>query len=109
MTLGIAKEQSAKGAALLEKASGQSSQYSSGHVKIEEEVRRLHFENKKLKSQFPQRSSCPRCGNVNCPQGKKCPANERKCGKCHKMNHFAKVPQIVGKSSFGQISSADDC
>ena len=55
MKLGIAKEQSAKGAALLEQASGQPSLGS--HVKIEEQVRRLQSENKKLKPKLEERSN----------------------------------------------------
>ena len=48
--MGIAKEQSPKGAALLEQASGQQSV----KVKMEEEVRRLQSENKQLKSKMSQ-------------------------------------------------------
>ena len=50
MKLGIAKEQSAKGDALLEQASGQPSLGS--HIKIEEQVRCLQSENKKLKAKI---------------------------------------------------------
>ena len=59
MTLGVAKEQSARGAAALERASGQSCSDSS-KVKIEEEVRRLRAENKELKGQG--KKACGRCG-----------------------------------------------
>ena len=57
MTLGVAKEQSVKGAAALEKASGNSKQ--SSKVKIEEEVWKLRQENKQLRSQSSK--SCTRC------------------------------------------------
>ena len=67
MKLGITKEQSAKGAALLEQASGQTSNSSS---RMQEEVRRLKQENKQLKTQFT-RKTCSRCGNDRCQQGKK--------------------------------------
>ena len=107
LKMGIVKEQSAKGAAFLEQASGQQSV----KVKMEEEVRRLQSENKQLKSKMSQRQ-CYRCGREKCPQGSKCPANGQKCSKCKKMNHFAKVCRSSSegekKSSFGQLSSADE-
>ena len=90
--LGITKEQSVKGAALLEEASGQSSGVK---VKMEEEVRKLQLENKKLKSRFPinqqSRSQCWNCGRNGCDRGSRCPANGQQCSKCHKWNHFARV------------------
>ena len=108
LMMGITKEQSEKGAALLEQASGQSRQ-----IKIEEEVRRLQVENKRLKkvkSKYP----CNRCGLDTCQQNSKCPANGQKCAKCKRMNHFARVCKS-GKSqtnrssnSFGQVSDSDD-
>ena len=105
--MGIVKEQSAKGAAFLEQVSGQQSV----KVKMEEEVRILQSENKQLKSKMSQRQ-CYRCGREKCPQGCKCPANGQKCSKCKKMNHFAKVCRSSSKgkkkSSFGQLSSADE-
>ena len=52
LKLGIAKEQSTKGAALLEKASGQVER----HELITEDVRRLQKENKQLKSRFPKQT-----------------------------------------------------
>jgi len=65
LKIGIAKEQSEKGAALLEQASGQSSH-------IDEEVRRLRFENDSLKAkgkmqndrsgQRKDKKQCYRCG-----------------------------------------------
>ena len=113
MKLGIAKEQTAKGAALLEQASGQSSLGS--HIKIEEQVRRLQSENKKLKAKIEStqtsKSQCYRCGRDNCPRGNKCPANSKQCQKCQKMNHFAKVRRASTKKknmSFGQVSSAEE-
>ena len=50
MKLSIAKEQSAKGAALLKQASGQSSLGS--HIKIAEQVQHLQSENEKLKAKI---------------------------------------------------------
>ena len=106
--LGISKEQSAKGAALLEQASGQTA---TSPNNIEQEVRRLKIENKHLKSQL-RRKACSRCGSERCSQGKKCPANGQECSSCKKSNHFAKVCRSTShnlkKSSFGQISSADE-
>ena len=79
LKMSIVKEQSAKGAALLEQASGQQSV----KVKVEEEVRRLQSENKQLKSKMSQQQHYP-CGRKKCPQGSKCPANGQKCSKCKK-------------------------
>ena len=113
MTLDIAKEQSAKGATLLEQASGQLSLGS--HIKIEEQVRRLQSENRKLRTKTEStqtsKSQCYRCGRDNCPKGNKCPANGKQCQKCQKMNHFAKVCRASTKKkkmSFGQVSSAEE-
>ena len=79
----IAKEQSAKGATLLEQASGQQSV----KVKMEEEVRRLQSENKQLKSKMAHQQ-CYRCGGEKCLQGSKCPANGQKYSKCKKNESF---------------------
>ena len=63
MTLGITKEQSAKGAALLERASGQSSgSKSTSVVKMEEEVRRLKIQNKQMQSKNRTSKPCGKCG-----------------------------------------------
>ena len=125
MRMGVAKEQSARGAALLEQASGVSSH---SKIKIEEEVRKLQMENQNFRSKLSrQNGSCFQCGNDACEKGLKCPANGRKCTKCGKENHFAKVCRSTGtgntpnkkhrqrkdykkakKSSFGQLSSAED-
>ena len=105
MTLGVAKEQSARGAAALEKASGQSSQSDQSRVKIEEEVRRLRDENKQSKGKGKK---CSRCGKPQCTGGTKCPANGQKCGKCHKLNHFAKVCRSKKQTDVSQLSSAED-
>ena len=90
MKLGIAKQQSAKGAALLEHASGQSSLGS--HIKIKEQIRRLQSENKKLKAKIEStqtpKSQCYRCGRDNAPRGNKCPANGKQCQKCKKNESF---------------------
>ena len=90
--LGITKEQSEKGAALLEQASGQSSRG------VDEEVRRLKIENKRLKEGKQVETHgddgelpCSRCALTTCPQGRKCPANGQKCSKCGKMNHYARA------------------
>ena len=106
MTLGVAKEQSVRGAAAMEKASGQSSQTDMSKVKIEQEVRRLREENSKLKGKKP----CNRCGKHQCGGGTKCAANGQKCGKCHKLNHFAKVcfSDKKKQTGVGQLSSAED-
>ena len=93
MKLGISKEQSIKGAALLEQASGHSST-----DKATEEVRRLKLENKKLKSHLPAKE-CSRCGSDKCKKGNKCPAMGQTCSACKKLNHFR---------SACQISSAED-
>ena len=119
MRLGIAKEQSAKGAALLEQASGGVS-YS--RVKVEEEVRRLQNENDRLRAN--KNAQCTRCGYNNCQQGSKCPANGQRCHKCGNENHLSKMcrsktnsnkgrgSQKKGKKkknrSFGQLSSAEE-
>ena len=74
LKIGIAKEQSEKGAAMLEQASGQN--------RVEEEVRRLRLENEVLKSngrsnqKRDQRDKkpCTRCGSDRCSQGTKCAA-----------------------------------
>ena len=127
MKMGIAKEQSARGAALLEHASSAPGP-SNARVKAEEEVRRLQHENQKLRSR--RDDSCGRCGRNSCPQGNKCPANGQKCHKCGKENHFSKVCRIPGRNkqsnskakskqttprkgrkkrhSFGQLSSAEE-
>ena len=85
--LGISKEQSEKGAALLEKASGQSSSQEQHYA---QEVRRLQHENRKLKARLPKKACC-RCGFDKCEQGQKCPAMGQKCSNCQKMNHYAKA------------------
>ena len=133
MRIGVAKEQSARGAALLEKASGSSSQ---GRTKVEEEVRRLHHENQELRSRVNQTAEkkCMRCGRSSCTQDSKCPANGRKCYNCGTENHFSKMcrkprqssarskqnsdgpkgnqkmkfKKEKKKSSFGQLSSAEE-
>ena len=68
--LGITKEQSAKGAAMLEEACGKSYPEST----VEDEVRRLTLENKELKTKYKnqQGKNCGRCGRNDCPQGNGC-------------------------------------
>ena len=87
MKMGVAKEQSARGAALLEKASGSSSQV---RIKVEEEVRKLQLENRDLKSRLSENAKCTRCGSENCSKSR-CPANGRKCSVCGKANHLAQA------------------
>ena len=60
--LGIAREQSQKGAALLHKASSQSN---ASEVK--------YSQNRKLKSQFNSKP-CSTCNSNTCEKGSKCPA-----------------------------------
>ena len=121
MTMGVAKEQSVKGAALLEQASGHSTH---PKMKAEEEVRRLQQENRRLRSIGSGRAQekiCTRCGRDFCKQGSKCSANGKTCYKCGNDNHLSKMcrsKQQDGrnrkpkkgkkKSSFGQLSSADE-
>ena len=110
ITLGIAKEQSQKGASLLEKASGHESRSEDPSV----EVRKLRLENKRLKAQLPAHTnqSCPRCGNKNCTTRKNCPAIGQTCSNCKKPNHFAKVcrskPTTRKSSRVRQLSSAEE-
>ena len=123
MKMGVAKEQSARGAALLEKASGGTPV---SKFKVEEEVRKLQLENQQLRSKIPKsRDNCTRCDKETCNSDSKCPANGRKCTKCGRMNHFASVcrnrrgsqkksrswndPKKEKKAkTFGQLSSAED-
>ena len=85
MNMGIAKEQSEKGAALLE---GDRSQSGSGiHVK-EEKVRKVKTSKKKF---VKKKQSCTRCGAVAHSQGEQCRADGKICSKCNKPNHFAAV------------------
>ena len=103
--MGISNEQSVKGAALLEQASGLSITATDRDA---EEVRRLKDENRRLRSQLPQKN-CSRCGYNHCKQGKKCPANGQMCSACNKPNHFARVCRTTKKKkSFGQLSRAEE-
>ena len=105
LKIGIAKEQSEKGAALLEQASGQSSSTNP----VDEEVRRLRIENEWLKSKGSQNQEfsrqrkdtrvCPRCGSERCSQGTRCAANGKRCSNCGKMNHFARSCRIPKKKN----------
>ena len=70
LTQGIAKEQLAKGAALLEKANGQLEYH---HNTAAQELRRLQKENQKLKARVPK-PPCQRCGNTKCDKGRTYPA-----------------------------------
>ena len=105
LTLGIAKEQSAKCAALLEKATGQLEYL---HNTAAQEVRQLQKENQKLKARLPK-LPCQRCGNTECDKGRKCRAWGQKCSAGTKMNHFAKVCHTAkrNKCTTKQLSSAD--
>ena len=104
--LGITKEQSAKGAALLEKASGQSP--------LEEEVRRLTFENRKLKKAKKKNkgkwnNQCGRCGSTSCEKDTKCKAYGKQCIRCKKMNHLAQMCRTKPRQEedCGQLSSEE--
>ena len=112
LKIGIAKEQSEKGAALLEQASGQSSH-------VDEEVRRLRLENESFKSkgklqsnrsdQRKDKKPCNRCGYDRCSQGTKCAANGKQCSKCGKMNHFARACKNSKKNStVGRFGDSED-
>ena len=79
LKIGITKEQSEKGAALLEQASGHTAPRD-----LDEEVRRLKIENRQLKKdvelkEVPSDNPCNRCGLPNCPQNKSCSANGKQC------------------------------
>ena len=90
LKLGIAKEQSVKGAAQLELASGQTP-HSSTEV---DEIRRLRTENKKLRQRTDNlqiKDLCSRCGYGTCKGGDRCPAMGEKCSTCKKPNHFPSV------------------
>ena len=87
LKLGIAKEQSQKGAALLGKASGQDPLLMS---RTTEEVRHLQLENQKLRSRKPTQP-CFRCGSETYINRQTCPAVRKQCATCSKMNHFAQV------------------
>ena len=112
MKLGIAKEQSVKGAAQLEHASGNHS-----HTSLDtEEVRRLRLENKKLKNQNKKRKTkkkpktCGRCGYSNCQGNDDCPAMGETCSGCGKPNHFKTMCRTKPTKSktVKRISSDDD-
>ena len=97
LKLGIAKEQSEKGAALLERAAGGSHQ----EPDINEEVRRLKIENKRLKKKKKSRTDqnnshqnkkpCHRCTSTSCNGDRDCPTMGKQCSKCRKMNHFGRA------------------
>ena len=87
LKLGNAKEQSQKGAALLEKANGQDPLLMS---RTTEEVHRLQLENQKLRSRKPT-PPCFRCGSKTCTNRQTCPAVGKQCANCSRMNHFAQI------------------
>ena len=93
MSLGVSKEQSEKGAAML-----------SGSRKIkEEDVNKLQSGKKQPKS-----AKCQRCGYDTCQGAKKCPANGKNCAKCKKPNHFAQVCRSKGKATdINQVSDSE--
>ena len=93
LILGIAKEQSQKGAALLEKASGQDPLLMSCTT---EEVCHLQLENQKLRSHKPTQP-CFCCGSETCTKRQTCPAVGKQCANYSKMNHFAQVCQSKPK------------
>ena len=93
MSLGVSKEQSEKGAALL-----------SGMRKVkEEDVSKLQTGKKQPKS-----AKCQRCGYDTCQGAKKCPANGKTCAKCKKPNHFAQACRSKGKpAEVNQVSDSE--
>ena len=94
MSLGVSREQSEKGAALL-----------SGMRKIkEEDVAKLQQSGKKPAT----KSKCQRCGYDTCQGPKKCPANGKTCSKCKKPNHFAQACRSKGKqTNVQQLSDSE--
>ena len=87
LKLKIAKEQSKKGAASLEKASGQDPLLMSRTTK---EVGCLQLENQKLRS-CKLTQSCFCCGSEICTNRQTCPAVGKQCANYSRMNHFAQV------------------
>ena len=70
LQLGIAREQSEKGAVLLEQASGHRS--NDTRVKLEEDVQRLKLEKKWKQNREPhdKEKKCGRCGRGDCKVGR---------------------------------------
>ena len=94
MSLGVAKEQSEKGSALL-----------SGNKIKEEEVAKLQ---ESLKKQRFKGSKCSRCGYERCPGSKRCPANGKTCAKCKKTNHFAQACRSkTNSTNVNQLSDSE--
>ena len=94
MSLGVAKEQSEKGSALL-----------SGNKIKEEEVAKLQ---ESLKKQQLKGSKCSRCGYERCPGSKRCPANGKTCAKCKKTNHFAQACRSnTNPTNVNQLSDSE--
>ena len=94
--LGIAKEQSHRGAALLEQAAGHTPQSD-----VHEEVRRLKIENNHLKKERRNddgHNPCSRCARRGCTGGKECSAMGKSCSKCGRPNHFAVACRSDSKS-----------
>ena len=100
LKLGITSE---KGATLLEKASRQSS----SQEQHAQEVRRLQYENRKLRAHLP-RKACGCCVFDKCEQGQKCSAMGQKCSNCQKMNHLMpKHVDIPGSLCSFQVDSLE--
>ena len=96
MSIGVAKEQSEKGALLL----AGSSTRSSGEMYIkEEDVRKIRVKGKQRK--------CARCGKESHQKTDQCPALGETCHKCKKGNHFASMCKTRTKP-IRQIAESDD-
>ena len=112
--LGIAKQQSQKGAAMLEKANGQ---VPLAETCYSQEIRCLKLENEKLKARIPGKF-CGRCGKQGCDGGSHCPVIGQQCSNCLKPNHFARACRAsVAKpkknksrrrNKVGKLSSAEE-
>ena len=85
MSLGVSKEQSEKGAALL-----------SGMWKVkEEDVSKLQTGKKQSKS-----AKCQRCGYDTCQSAKKCSANGKTCAKCILPRHAIQKANLQKSTRF---------
>ena len=108
MKIGVAKEQSEKGAAQLLGSSNQ------GTLSVkEEDVRKLQDDVKKLRFKVNNETAgkirCQRCGYDRCPGPKKCPANGKTCSKCGGTNHFAQACRSRNtKNSVKYLSDSED-
>ena len=93
--LDIVKEESQKGAVMLETANGQDSL---PETHYSQKVRCLKLENKKVKDRIP-RKFCGRCGKQGCDGGSDCPAMGQHCSTCLKPNHFTRACRALATKS----------